>query len=324
MRDIRPDLVRIGMQRGVMRFHPGAAGVLDSSGRGDRTKHPASRQRHERHERSTTRMSRARTLLGLAAASVAALALVGCSTGAPSSSEPAADNEYGLVKAGTLTVATEGTYRPFSFHEDGSGDLVGYDVEVAEAVAEKLGLEIEFEETQWDAIFAGLEAGRFDVIANQVSINPEREEQYLFSSPYTVSPGVIVVKEGDTSISSFDDLAGKTTAQSLTSNWYELAQESGANVEAVEGWAQAVALLQQGRVDATINDNLTFLDYETSEGPTGLKIAAETDDPAYNAFALTKDKTELVEAIDEALAELREEGVLAEISEKYFGADVTQ
>ena len=116
---------------------------------------------------------------------------------------------------------------------------------------------------------------------------------------------------------------GKTTAQSLTSNWYELAEESGATVEAVEGWAQAVALLQQGRVDATINDNLTFLDYEKSEGPTGLKIAAETDDPAYNAFAFTKDKEALVEAIDEALAELREEGVLAEISEKYFGADVT-
>ena len=269
-------------------------------------------------------MSRARTLLGLAAASIAALALAACSTGAPSSSEPAADDEYGLVKAGTLTVATEGTYRPFSFHEDGSGDLVGYDVEVAEAVADKLGLEIEFQETQWDAIFAGLDAGRFDVIANQVSINPEREEKYLFSEPYTVSPGVIVVPEDDDSITSFADLEGKTTAQSLQSNWYELAQESGATVEAVEGWAQAVALLQQGRVDATINDNLTFLDYEKSEGPTGLKIAAETDDPARNAFAFTKDKTALVEAVDEALAELREEGVLVEISEKYFGADVTQ
>ena len=95
-------------------------------------------------------------------------------------------------------------------------------------------------------------------------------------------------------------------------------------MEAVEGWAQAVALLEQGRVDATINDNLTYLDYETTNGPTGLKIAAETDDPALNAFALTKDKTALVEAIDEALAELREEGVIAEISEKYFGVDVSQ
>jgi cystine transport system substrate-binding protein len=266
-----------------------------------------------------SRRTRFATLAALAAA--AALVLSGCSgSSAPASSS--ADDELGLVSAGTLTVATEGTYRPFSFHDE-TGELVGFDVEIAEAVADKLGLEVKFQETQWDAIFAGLEAGRFDVIANQVSINPEREEKYLFTAPYTVSPGVIVVPEDDDSISSFDDLAGKTTAQSLTSNWYELAQESGATVEAVEGWAQAVALLEQGRVDATINDKLTFLDYEKSDGPTGLKIAAETDDPASSAFALTKDKQALVDAIDDALAQLREEGVLAEISDKYFGADVT-
>jgi cystine transport system substrate-binding protein len=268
-------------------------------------------------------MSRRRITTALVLAASAALALSACSSG---SSEPAASgagDDLGLVSGGTLTVATEGTYRPFSVHDE-SGALVGFDVEIAEAVADKLGLEVKFEETQWDAIFAGLDAGRFDVIANQVSINPEREAKYLFSEPYTVSPGVIVVKEDDDSISSFDDLAGKTTAQSLTSNWYELAQDSGANVEAVEGWAQAVALLQQGRVDATINDNLTFLDYEKTDGPSGLKIAAETDDPAKNAFALTKDKKDLVTAIDGALAELRADGTLAEISEKYFGADVTQ
>ena len=155
-----------------------------------------------------SRAPRVRTLLGLAAASAAVVALAACSSGAPASSEAAGDDEYGLVKAGTLTVATEGTYPPFTYHEGGAGDLVGYDVEIAEAVAEKLGLEIQFEETQWDAIFAGLDAGRFDVIANQVSINPEREESYLFSTPYTVSPSVVVVNEGDDSISSFEDLAG--------------------------------------------------------------------------------------------------------------------
>ncbi|MET0297063.1 MAG: amino acid ABC transporter substrate-binding protein [Microbacterium sp.] len=266
-----------------------------------------------------------RRILTLAVIAALAAPLVACSggTAAPTGSDAAGD-DYGLATPGTLTVATEGTYRPFTYHEDGSGPLVGYDVEIIEAVAEKLGLEVEYQETQWDAIFAGLDSGRSDVIANQVSINPEREEKYLFSEPYTVSPGVIVVKEDDDSITSFADLAGKTTAQSLTSNWYELAQENGANVEAVEGWAQAVALLDQGRVDATVNDNLTFLDYEKTNGPTGLKIAAETDDPAYNAFAFAKDKTALVAAVDDALAELREEGVLAEISEKYFGADVSQ
>jgi cystine transport system substrate-binding protein len=264
-----------------------------------------------------------RRITAIALAVGAAFALTACSGGASSGDDSAAGAEYDLVTPGTLTVATEGTYRPFTFH-DASGELVGFDVEIAEAVADKLGLEVSFQETQWDAIFAGLDAGRFDLIANQVSINPEREEKYLFSEPYTVSPGVIVVAEDDDSISSFADLAGKTTAQSLTSNWYELATDSGATVEAVEGWAQAVALLQQGRVDATVNDNLTFLDYEKNEGPTGLKIAAETDDPAYNAFAFAKDREALVDAVDAALADLREEGVLAEISEKYFGADVTE
>ncbi|WP_430644846.1 amino acid ABC transporter substrate-binding protein [Agromyces sp. GXS1127] len=269
-------------------------------------------------------MTRTRNLLGLAAASAAVLALAACSSGGSGTTGSDAGDEYGLVQAGTLTVATEGTYRPFSYHEDGSGDLIGYDVEVAEAVAEKLGLEISFRETQWDAIFAGLDAGRFDVIANQVSITPEREEQYLFSEPYTVSRGVIVVNEGDTSISSFDDLAGKTTAQSLTSNWYELATESGADVEAVEGWAQSVALLQQGRVDATVNDELTFLDYVNTTPDAAIEVAAETDETSESAFALTQDKEALVAAIDEALAELKADGTLAELGEKYFGADVTE
>lgn len=270
-----------------------------------------------------SRAPRARTLLGLAAASLAVVALAACSSSAPAASDSAADDEFGLVTAGTLTVATEGTYPPFTYHEGGAGELIGYDVEVAQAVADKLGLEIAFEETQWDAIFAGLDAGRFDVIANQVSINPDREEDYLFSTPYTVSPSVVVVNEGDDSISSFEDLKGKTTAQSLTSNFYQLAVDAGANVEAVEGWAQAVALLEQGRVDATVNDKLTYLDYVKQTPDAKLAVAAETD-PTESALTFTKDKTALVKAVDEALAELREEGVLAELGEKYFGEDVSQ
>ncbi|KDA06102.1 polar amino acid ABC transporter substrate-binding protein [Microbacterium sp. CH12i] len=264
----------------------------------------------------------ARRLTVFAALILTGAALTACSGG---SGTVSASNEFDLVQAGTLTVATEGTYRPFSFHEGGgTGDLVGYDIEIIEAIADKLDLKIEFKETQWDAIFAGLDANRFDLIANQVTINDDREANYLLSDPYTVSHGVIVVPKDDTTITSFDDLAGKTTAQSLTSNWYTLATDSGAKVEPIEGWAQAVQLLQQGRVDATINDELTFLDYEKTEGPTGLKIAAETDDAGEQAFAFTKDKKVLAEAVSGALAELRADGTLADISTKYFGVDVSE
>jgi cystine transport system substrate-binding protein len=265
-----------------------------------------------------------RTLAGVALATAACLALVGCSTGGDDEASGDANSLAAIEEAGVIVIGTEGTYRPFSFHEDGTGDLTGYDVEIAEAVAEKLGVEAQFEETQWDAIFAGLESGRFAVIANQVSITEDRLESYEFSEPYTVSPGVIVVREGDDSISSFADLEGKTTAQSLTSNWYTLATESGASVEAVEGWAQSVELLLQGRVDATINDRLTYLDYAQQVPDAAIEVAVETDDPALSAFAFAKGNTELRDAIDEALAELRADGTLAEISEKYFGEDVSE
>lgn len=246
-------------------------------------------------------------------------------TSAQPPSEAAGDRSLTDVQeAGMLVVGTEGTYRPFSYHEDGSGELTGYDVEVIRAVAEELGVEVRFEETQWDAIFAGLEAGRFDVIANQVSITPEREEAYTFSEPYTYSPGVIVVREGDDSIGSFADLEGKTTAQSLTSNWYTLAEENGATIEAVEGWAQAVALVEQGRVDATINDELTFLDYKKQTGAAGLVVAAETDDVSRSAFAFRSGSTALADAVNEALAALAADGTLAEISAEFFGEDVSR
>jgi cystine transport system substrate-binding protein len=264
------------------------------------------------------------------AAAAAALTLAGCAGGPPDS--PASDgaeasSESGLTlqdvqDAGKLVVATEGTYRPFSYHEGGAGDLTGYDIEVITAVADKLGVDVEFQETQWDAIFAGLEAGRFDLIANQVSINDERTAKYDFSEPYTVSPGVLIVPE-TSDIASFEDLSGRTSAQSLTSNWYEVAESFGANIESVEGWAQAVELLQQGRVDATVNDELTFLDAKKNGDTEGLKIAASSDDVSNNAFALRKGSDTLVEAIDGALDELRADGTLAEISEKYFGEDVS-
>lgn len=266
----------------------------------------------------------------------ASIALAGC---APAELEPSTSTETqapesgedtslaDIQEAGKIVVGTEGTYKPFTFHEnDGAGDLVGYDVEIIEAVAEKLDVDVEFQETQWDAIFTGLEAGRFDLIANQVSINEERLAKYDFSEPYTVSPGVVIVAAGTSDIASLADLDGKTTAQSLSSNWYALAEDNGAKIEAVEGWAQAIALLEQGRIDATLNDKLTYLDYVASKPAAAdkIKVAAETDDVSENAFVVEKGSTSLIDAINEALAELREEGTLAEISEKYFGEDVSQ
>lgn len=265
-------------------------------------------------------------LVGLfAAASLALAACGGSGAGTSTDTSPGTDTSLSSVKdAGTLTVATEGTYKPFSFHEGGSGPLTGYDVDVATAVAGKLGVKVKFEETQFDSIFAGLEAGRFDAVANQITINATREEKYSMSIPYTVSQGVIVVNDSNKDITSFADLKGKTTAQSLTSNWYTLAKDSGANVEAVEGWAQSVSLLKDGRVDAIVNDKLTFLDYQVSNPDSGLKIAATTKESSDSAFAFHKGATALTDAVNTALKDLSADGTLAKLSEKYFGQDVSK
>ncbi|GAA4369277.1 amino acid ABC transporter substrate-binding protein [Paeniglutamicibacter cryotolerans] len=269
-----------------------------------------------------------RLLTFAAAAALVALTATGCGSSKPAtpgaSGEAAGLTLQQVKDAGVLTIGTEGTYKPFSFHEGGTGPLTGYDVEVATAVADKLGVKPEFKETQWDAIFAGLDAGRFDMIANQVTMTPEREAKYLFSTPYTISTGVIVTKASNTDITSFADLKGKTTAQSLTSNWNQLAKDSGAKVEAVEGWAQAITLLKQGRVDATINDKLTYLDSQKTKNDPDIKIAAETTETSKSALTFSKGSDDLVKAVDQALADLTADGTLKTISEKYFGEDVSK
>jgi cystine transport system substrate-binding protein len=248
-----------------------------------------------------------RTLLVLAAVLLAATTLAGCGGGGAGSD--------------TLRVGTEGTYSPFSY-QGTDGKLTGYDIEVVTAVAQKLGKKVEFVQTPFDAIFAGLEAKRFDLVANQVTINDERKAKYDLSEPYTVSEGVIVTRADDTSITSLADLKGKTTAQSATSNWATVARNAGAKVEAVEGFVQAIQLLKDRRVDATVNDTLAVGDYQRAKNDSTIKIAGKTGDTSEQAFAARKDSG-LIPDVNKALDQLRADGTLKTISEKYFGSDVS-
>src|SRR5215218_5911461 len=241
-------------------------------------------------------------------ATLAMAALAACGGGSTSSG-----GSSGGASGETLKVGTEGTYAPFTFHDPKTNKLTGYDVEVVEAVAGKLGRKAQFSENTFDAIFAGLEAKRYDVVANQISLNPERQAKYAFSAPYTVSTGVVVTRADDTSVRSIADVRGKTSAQSVTSNFAATAKKAGAKVEAVEGFTQAVALLKQKRVDMTINDNLAVLDYLRTSGDKGIKIAASTGDSTEQAFAFRKDSP-LPKEFDQALAALRGDGTLAKTS----------
>ena len=257
------------------------------------------------------------TLTALLTALVAVV-LTACSSGSGGGSDLAS-----VKQAGVLRVATEGTYSPFSFHDPKTNALTGYDVEVAQAVADKLGVKVEYVETPWDAIFAGLAADRYDVVVNQVTKNPERAGLYGLSTTYTWSEGVIATRANDSSVTSLASLKGRKSAQSLTSNWAKVAKDAGTQVESVEGFTQAITLLKQSRVDATVNDSLAVLDYEKSTGDRTVKVAAKTGDVSEQVVA-TRKGSDLVAAIDKALADLKADGTLAKISQKYFSADVSK
>jgi cystine transport system substrate-binding protein len=261
-----------------------------------------------------------RTILTTLTLPLVALALAACGSGGGSAGSGSSSS--GAASGGVLRVGTEGTYAPFTFHDPKTNKLTGYDVDVITAVAKDMGMTPKFSEVQFDAIFAGMEAGRYDVIANQVSITPERTAKYDFSTPYTVSTGAIITRADNSSITSLADLKGKTTAQSSTSNWAQVAKDAGANVEAVEGFTQAVTLLKQGRIDATVNDDLAALNYLQTSGDKSLKIAAKTTDSTQQAVALPKG-SKLTPKVDKALADLQSDGTLVKISDKWFGADVT-
>ncbi len=223
-----------------------------------------------------------------------------------------------------VRVGTEGTYPPFSFHDPGTQELTGYDIEVIKAIAAKAGWRLEFVETQWDAIFPALDASRIDVIANQVSVNDERKAKYGLSSTYTYSHGVIVRRKGDDRIKTLADLKGKTTAQSATSNWAKVARDAGANVEAVEGFAQAAALLVQGRVDAIVNDNIAVLDYLATTGSQDVEIAGNAgNESSEQALTFRKSDQTRLDQANQAIAALKADGTLNTLSRKYFKANVS-
>jgi len=261
-------------------------------------------------------------ILGTILTVTMALALAGCST--KSSTKTDTTTLLGQIKSsGKLRIGTEGTYSPFTFH-DSTGKLTGFDVDIAEAIALKLGVKTEYVETKWDGIFAGLDAKRFDIIVNEVGINAERQAKYDFSDPYILSKPVLIVQKDNTSITKFEDLKGKKSAQSLTSNLGKIATSYGAELVSVDGFNQSIDLITSKRADATVNDSLSFLDLKKQKPDIAVKVVAEGKDSDKNGIMLNKGNKELLDAINKALADIKADGTYLKISEKWFGTDVSK
>ncbi len=235
----------------------------------------------------------------------------------------AGENLDQIKAAGVIKIGTEGTYAPFTFH-NADNKLVGFDVEIGQAVADKLGVKAEFVEGKWDGLIAGLDANRYDAVINQVGITEARKQKYDFSDPYIVSKAVLIVKDGNEEIKSFDDLKGKTSAQSLSSNFGKIAEAAGAELVGTDGFDQSIQLVLTGRADATINDSLSFLDFKKQKPDAPVKIAAEKEEADASGIIVRKGDPELVAAINKALADIKADGTYQKIADTYFGQDVSK
>ena len=231
-----------------------------------------------------------------------------------------------IKEKGVMTVATEGDWAPYTYHDEETNELVGFDVELGKLIADKLGVEVEYKETDWDSILAGVQSGVFDLGINGITYTDERAESFNFSEPYLYDQTVLIVLEDNTDINSFEDLKGKVSTNSPGSSYAEMGEEYGATVSYVNTFADTIQLIQRGDADATINSLGVYMDYVNEKGDNaGIKIVDETD-PEKTVIAAQKDSSteSLITEVNSILEELRNDGTLAELSEKYFGHDATQ
>ena len=195
------------------------------------------------------------------------------------------------IKArGVLTIGTEGVYAPYTYHDE-KGRLTGYDVEVGRAIAKKLGVEAKFVETPWDALIAGIDAKRYDIGINQIGLSPERLAKYDFTKPYVSIKGVLLVRS--------------------------------AEIVGVQDFAQSVQLIAQRRADAVVNSELAWVDYRKAQPNVPVKVVATTKEGIDVAIPVRKGNPKLLAALNQALDELRAEGVLKALSIKFLGIDVS-
>ena len=274
-------------------------------------------------------MKNSKRFLALGLTSVMAFTvLAGCGNSSTAQSEGATDQLSQIKTNGKIIFAMEGQWAPWTYHDE-SGDLVGYDTEVGKAIADKLGVEAEFIEGEWDGLFTGLDTKRYDAIINGVEITDERSQKYDFTDPYAYIKTALVVADTNTDITGFEDLAGKKTSNSLGSTYADLAAEYGAEVQNVDTLSETIDMVLSGRVDATLNAEVSFYDYLSEHPDAAIKIVARTDDASLVSIPLRKSTDEentdsLREAINQALKELSEDGTLTELSNKYFGNDISK
>ncbi|MCT8310088.1 transporter substrate-binding domain-containing protein [Tetragenococcus halophilus] len=252
--------------------------------------------------------------------------LTACTNNEENSAEE--DNSWQNVEEeGQLTVATSGTLYPSSFYND-DNELVGYDVDVAKEVADRLDVDIEFEEYNVDGQISSLQNENTDFAANDFSLNSDREENFLLSSPIKYSFASLIVREEDDSgIASLEDLEGKKAAGEPNTSYMRAAEQYGAELVTYDNATneQYLTDVANGRTDTVVNDY--YLQKMTTEALPDVPVKILDDvyfNLDHNGFLFDKEHETLHGKVNEVLAEMKDDGTLKEISEEYFDADVSE
>ena len=247
-------------------------------------------------------------------------------SGAETATDTAASaTDVATIKDGTLMVGVEIGYPPMEYFDTDGATPIGFDVEVANALADYLGLELELVDTSWDGIFAGVDTGKYDCIISCVSITDERKEQFNLTKPYASNHTVLIVPN-DSEIDSMDALSGHSTAvqAETTADDYmkEHSAELGVELFQYDKVINCFDDLKAGRTDSVFTDSVVAAYYLGDEA-SNYKTVWENDELEPIGICLKKGNDGLTQAIDDALDALSADGTLGTIAEKYFGTDLT-
>jgi ABC-type amino acid transport substrate-binding protein len=221
-------------------------------------------------------------------------------------------------KANKVLVATDATYPPFEYVDEKSGEIIGFDIDLMKAIAQKENLEIEFIDVRFEPLLEDMAQGKYDAAIAAISITEERQKDMLFSDPYFVAGHVITVRKDNTTITGKDSLMGKTVGvKTGTTGAIEISEMHDVNMKSYADYEEPFQALMDGEIDAVVSDNIFALNY-VSENPDRLKIAGEPFTKEYYGIAVAKNKTELLAKINAGLKAVKSEGLIENLSQKWL------
>ncbi|MER2262928.1 MAG: transporter substrate-binding domain-containing protein [Psychrobacillus sp.] len=225
-----------------------------------------------------------------------------------------------MEKKKVLNVAFEGTYPPFNYLDD-QGELTGFDVDISNELAKRLGVKANFITSKWEGLIGGLKADKFDIIIGQMTVTEERKKSVDFTDPYVITGSVLITREETNDISKLEDIKGKKVGVGGGTTFEEIAKSvDGADVKLYKAFTDYLEDLKNERLDVIINDQL-LMSYNIKENKLPIKVASEILKVDEVGMAVNKGNEDFIEKVNEALRDMKEDGTYNEIYKKWFGSD---